>query len=142
MSKKVMARGCVEGGTLRIIHERDFLTALATFKGAVTVTVTRETRTSAQNALLWVHNTTVANALGWTPEEVHEYSKAKWNLVHKTHVNKKTGELIDSSFPGSTHDMPIDDFTGFLQRYVQGWAEEGIVLMDPEQFFAEQEKQI
>ena len=141
MSKKIRARGVIEGGTLRIIHERYFLTRLGEMKGPVVIVVSRETRTEAQGNYLWACNTEIGDRLGWTKEEVHEYSKARWNQVHKTKVNKKTGEIEDVSFGGSTHDMPIDEMTAYIERYLQGWAEEGQVLESPEEYYSRPEKE-
>ena len=141
MSKKIRARGVIEGGTLRIIHERDFLARLGEMKGSVSVTVERETRTMAQNNYLWAMNTKLANELGWTAEEVHEYSKSRWNQVHKTRVDKATGEIRDVSFPGTTHDKSIDAMAEYIDAFIRGWAEEGYSLESPEEYYANLEKE-
>ena len=136
--KRIIAAGRVDGGKLHLNARKTFEEQLREIEGQVVLTVQRSTRSLRQNDLLWVYNTLVGRELGWDPEEVHEFTKSKINLVHKTRLDKSTGELVDESFPGGTHDMAKDEFSDYLERYVSYWAVGGIVLQSPEEFLAGQ----
>jgi hypothetical protein len=134
LSKRVLASGVVEGGKLMLSRRTHFDDSVAReFKeGArVMVTVEKSTRTSRQNALLWFWNTIIAKDLGWDAEEVHEYDKGRIQLVHKTRIDRKTGEVIDVAIPRGTHDMSVDLFSEMMEEKQRLWAEEGIVLPSP-----------
>lgn len=128
-----MTAAHMEGGTLKIHHERRFVDGCAGFKGTFRLWAEKDTRSLAQNALLWLYNSIVANELGWTKEEVHEFCKSKLNLVHRSRIDRVTGEIIDESFPGDTHTMPKDAMAEYIDRYVQFWSEQSIVLPDAEE---------
>jgi len=136
LSKKVITTAHVEGGQLIIHHRGKFTDGCAAFRGRIRITAEKETRSIAQNGLLWLYNTIVSNELGWNqPEDVHEYTKSKINLHHRTFIDKKTGEIIDESFPGPTHTMVKDQMTEFLEKYRIFWAEKGIWLPSTEEEF-------
>lgn len=123
-----------EGERQLIVHNRRvFFEQCAKLKGEFRLSAEKATRSAEQNAFLWVLNTIVANDLGWEPEEVHDFTKSKIHLKHKSRVDLKTGEIIDESFPGDTHDLPKDAFSEYIEKFVRYWAEEGIILPDSEE---------
>jgi hypothetical protein len=132
VSKKVITTAHVEDGRLMVHNRGRFLDACLDFKGRFIIVAEKDTRSRSQNALLWLYNDIVANELGWTKEQVHEFTKSKIHLTHVSRIDKRTGEIIDESFPGSTHDLAKDDMALYIERYQRYWAEEGIVLPDPE----------
>lgn len=131
MSRRIVTSAHVdEGGALHVHHRDSFERRIAEqFKDKrVRVTVEKETRNLQQNALLWVWNTLLGNELGWTPDEIHEYTKSEINRKHKMVTDKRTGELVDAVFPGDTHTLTVDEFGEYLERYVQFWGEKGYSL--------------
>jgi len=123
----------MEGGELMIHHEGRFTAECAGFKGTFRLVAEKDTRSLQQNALLWVWNTIVGNDLGWEPEEVHEFTKSKVHLVHKTWTDKITGEIVDEAFPGDTHTLAKDAMSEYMEKFQRFWAEQGIVLPSSEE---------
>lgn len=135
MSKNVTGFGVVRaGGTVLISHRSRFDAQVSdTFTDGerVCITVEKSTRSIRQNKLLWVWNKIIGDELGLTPEEVHEYDKGRINPIHRTRVDRRTGEVVDMVIPRSTHDMPKDVFAEMMNTKQRLWAEEGIDLPSP-----------
>jgi hypothetical protein len=124
----------VENGKLRLTHRGRFDQAISElFKGNVLVTVEKETRSLAQNALLAVWVDQIAQELGWDHDYTRWYIKDTFNRKHGNCINKETGEVVEVSWPGDTHDLPKDAFSELLERIQRGFAEQGVQLLWPDE---------
>jgi hypothetical protein len=137
MSRRVLTLGAVglDGG-ITISHREKFVEQVQhEFCGMrVMWTVEKTTRSLRQNALLWWWESVLSQELGWDKDYVHYYNKERFNLKTESHADKKTGEMKDVSWPGDTHDMPVDAFNEYLERVQRGWAEEGYDLPWPDEY--------
>jgi len=141
VSRRVLAPGAVglDGG-ITISRREKFVEEIQEyFKGMrVMWTVEKATRSLRQNALLWFWESKLSKELGWDKKYVHHYNKEHYNLQTESHADPKTGEIKDVSWPGDTHDMPVDAFNEYLERVQRGWAEEGYDLPWPDEYKAQQ----
>lgn len=71
----------------------------------------RAKRTNPQNRLLWAIYTRIADATGYTPEEVHEAMKAKF--LPPRVIQLGTAEI---EAPGSTADQEVPEFSEYVER--------------------------
>jgi hypothetical protein len=76
----------------------------------------RSKRTGPQNRLLWAIYTAIADATGYTPEEVHEAMKAKFLPPRAVALGKEEVEV-----PGSTAVLEVPEFSEYVER-VQAFA--------------------
>lgn len=139
MSRKIVTTAHIESGKLVVHHKRDFLDRCAKVKGRGRLTFEKDTRSLQQNALLWLWETIISKEWGWEPEEVHEHNKDIYNRIHKMRIDKRTGELIDESFPGPTKTLPKDRFAVYMDRLQREYAQQGITLPSTEEEFYEWE---
>ena len=128
--------GKVHGGKLELYDRELFLKHCRTLEGLpVFISIERETnnRTSKQNAYLWAGPyRVISDCTGFTPDEVHEMMKAKFNRRFKEVVNKQTGEVEEIEFAGSTTKMTTVEFSEYVEKII-AWASEflGVVIPLP-----------
>jgi len=116
-----------------------FLDGCAKFKGTLRITCEKETRSLAQNSLIRAWDQIIGNELGLDPADAHEMMKARVNMVRRTWVNKKTGEVKDESFPGPTHTVSKDVMTEIMERWLREAATIGVWLPASEDEWMEYE---
>lgn len=137
MSLEILTPGAVglDGG-ITISHRGKFMERIQQqFKGKRFLLIaTRATRSVRQNALLWLWETMISEQFGWDKGYTHHYNKEHFNLRTKSYADRKTGEIVDVTWPGDTHDMPVDAFNEYLERVQRGWAEEGVDLPWPDEY--------
>lgn len=71
----------------------------------------RPSRTLAQNNYYWLYMDGLANETGYTPEEMHEYCKAKF-LEYKTLRIREMYILVSPS----TTDLTVKEFMEYIKR--------------------------
>jgi len=124
--------GAVEDGELIPVRRRDFIEALSGFNGKkVHLLIDTSDRRSDQHnryyfgCLRWLSLET-----GYSVEEIHEINKRECNTQIRFVLNRKTGEMQEKVFGGSTKRMKTGDFMAFVERVRQFWAEQGYVIPD------------
>ena len=104
-------------------------------KGVIlTLKSDRGKRSSRQNRYLFgVCYKMIADRLGYTPEEVHEYCKGKFLAPEGfTIIDKTTGEVIEqASIPASTRELSTTEFSEYVQQ-IQRWAAEVLEISIPD----------
>ena len=139
MSKTAKTTGVVtiEPGRdplLRIRSGPVYLSMLRGLVGEVLITVTKLTRSTAQNSLLWLWNGIIAQDTGNSADAIHEHSKRELLPGTKmTFADKLTGELIETEATPTTHNLSKDAFTKYLDNYRQYWTDQGYDLPLPEE---------
>lgn len=119
--KKLIQRGVVEDGKLRIIRQSQFEAGLVFFDGPVVVTVERETRTLRQNAFYHLWNGIIERELGWSQGDAHEHNKIVCNTKVLYLPDVETGELVETKIGASTARMSIDAFCEYMDRVRLYW---------------------
>jgi hypothetical protein len=114
-------------------------------------------RSIAQNSLLWLWQTLIANELGWTKEEVHRYYKktflvhiferddeeyalmiATVRTVHKAGMKKEAKRLSDAIINlTSTTDASVKQMTEYLKDIERDATDQGIRLPHPKDRYEE-----
>lgn len=134
----VGAHGSIQAGRIHIRNRRQFDDQIRQFReGAeveVEVTIRRATRSLAQNAYWWgVVVEMISEQTGYTPDEVHEFLKAKF-IPKKLAFCDGNGEVVDEYvLGGSTRKMNTLQFGEYMET-VRRWAAEtlGLNIPDPE----------
>lgn len=137
VNSDVVAFGSIKSGKLYVRNRREFDKQIAQMREGceveVEVTRRRATRSIQQNAYYWavaVH--LLSEHTGYTPEEVHEFLKAKF-IPKKMAIAKGNGEIVDEYvLGGSTRRMNTIEFGEYLET-VRRWAAEelDVVIPDP-----------
>ena len=128
--------GFVKNGELVIRNQTGWRRALAGFRRCeviVTVECRHATRSLAQNAYLWgVCYALLAEHTGYTPDELHEWAKAKFLPKHLAFADGN-GEVIDELvIGGSTRKLNKIQFGEFIDAIRQFAAEHlDVVIPDP-----------
>ena len=128
MSRRITTTAHFVDNNLVIHHKSRFVAGCANFKGTIRITAEKETRSLAQNSLIRAWAQIIGNELGMDPAEAHEMMKARVNTIKRSWVNKKTGLIVDESFPGPTHILSKDAMTEVMERYLCEAATMGIWL--------------
>ena len=116
---KVESLAEVRNGKLEIPDRQGFMQAVACLAGRVLITIeyVRDKRSTRQNRYMWgVVYKLLSDHLGYTPEEIHDICKVKFNLKK---FDLPDGEHIEIG--GSTADMQIDEFSRYVED-VRRWA--------------------
>ncbi len=137
MATAVSTPGEIRGGRLRVKNAGQFAADLARCRdGAVSITVERKvaTRSQRQNAYYWgVCLELVSEHTGYTPDEVHEFAKAKF-LPKKLAFADGNGEVKDDMvIGGTTTKLDTIQFGEFIEAF-RRWAAEtlDVVIPDPD----------
>ena len=121
--------GEVVDGKLMLDNRELFIQALSQLSGAVEIEVRpiRDRRSSKQNRYLWgVVYRVLSDHLGYTPEEIHEICKFKFNLKKYDLPN---GEHIEPG--GSTRGMDTAEFSRYTDE-IRDWAAGDLSCYIPE----------
>ncbi len=136
----VVASASVRGGRLFFSNRRRFDEQIRQFRdGAsveIAVTIRRASRSVNQNAWYWgVIVEAISEHTGYTPDEVHEFLKAKF-IPKKLAVCDGNGEVVDEYvLGGSTRKMNTQAFSDYCEL-IRVWCAEtlDINIPDPEAF--------
>lgn len=128
----VVAHGSIRNGKLHLRNRRDFDQAIAQFReGAeveIEVTIRRAARSIKANAWYWggiIH--AISEFTGYTPDEVHEWAKAKF-IPKKLAICNGNGEVVDEYvLGGSTRKMNTVEFSEYCES-IRRWAAETLDL--------------
>jgi len=92
-------------------------------------------RTEQQNKWLWgVAYKLIADHTGYTPEEIHEVCKQKFNPRAVMISNKTTGETETFIVGGTTTQLnKREEWELYKERVQQLGAELGVIIPDPDQ---------
>jgi hypothetical protein len=128
---EVHAYGEVRDGDCTVFRNRDFLHAVAEMKGKVHVVVeTANRRTDQHNRYYWGMLNWLSQETGYDPTEIHEINKRECNTHIRYVLNKKTGEIEEKVYGGSTKRMRVGEFAEFIERVRRYWAEHGYSIPD------------
>jgi hypothetical protein len=122
----VVASGSVKGGRLYFHNRRAFDEQVRQFRdGAqveIAVTIRRANRSQQQNGWYWsVIVQLIAEHTGYTPDEVHEFLKAKF-IPKRLAIANGNGEVVDEYvLGGSTRKLNTLEFSAYCEA-VQQWA--------------------
>ena len=105
--------GKIQDGKLLVHNRRAFDKYIQSLNGQVSVEVRQwsNRRTLDQNALLWLHYTSIANETGHTPLEIHEL--AKGILLDPQFIEFKG---ITHKVVGSTTRLSKSDLSEYLDK--------------------------
>jgi hypothetical protein len=132
----VSAHGSIKAGRIHIRHRRQFDQQVAQLReGAeieIEVTIRRATRSLNQNAWYWgVIVEAISDYTGFTPDEVHEFLKAKF-IPKRLAIADGNGEVVDEYvLGGSTRKMNTLQFGEFCET-VRRWAAETLAIDIPD----------
>lgn len=140
MATDVIASAVVRQGQLRIHNRRAFDDQIRQFKdGAqveVAVTIRRTSRSLKANAWYWGGIIQpISDYTGYTPDEVHEWAKAKF-IPKKLAICNGNGEVVDEYvLGGSTRKMNTIEFSEYCEALRQ-WAAEtlNLYIADPDEY--------
>ena len=124
-------------GKMTIYDQEGFSRHYQQFKGmGIRITVERGgKRTNKQNAWLWgVAYKLLSDHLGYTPEEIHEVCKQKFNSKPVEITNKQTGETETIIIGATTTDLnKLEEWESFKEQVQRLGASLGVVIPDPGQ---------
>ena len=121
--------GEIVDGKFHVDNRELFMQALSQLSGAVEIEVrpVHDRRSSKQNRYLWgVVYKTLSDQLGYTPEEMHEICKIKFNLKK---YDLPDGEHIEAG--GSTRGMDTAEFSRYTDE-IRDWASQFLSCYIPE----------
>lgn len=134
---KYDAFGHINAGKLELDSPRAVASALLSFRdGPVVITITpkRATRSLSQLAYYWgVVIEHLSEHTGYTPDEIHEFLKAKF-IPKRVAICDGNGEIRDDLvIGGSTSKMDKGTFSEYIEA-IRGWAAQdlGVVIPDPQ----------
>lgn len=137
MKVEYVATGEVRAGRLRVRNQPAFTEAMRRFQdGEVLVRIAhvRATRSEQQNRWYWgVIVESISEHTGYTPDEVHEFLKAKF-IPKRVAVCDGNGEIKDDLvIGGSTAKLNKVSFGEYCEA-IRGWAaqELDVVIPDPQ----------
>jgi len=123
--------GKVHGGKLKLDNPQHYLVELSKLEGKrieLTIRKVRNTRSLSQNKYYWgVVVEILADHFGYTPEELHEELKRKFNPQPSRIDHDKT-------YGGSTAKLSTVEFGKYIDSIIT-WAssEYGIVIPSPDE---------
>lgn len=130
--RPVIASGYIdENHKLQLHSPEEFKLAVSMFSGDVEIEVRKKSskRSNAQNRSLWgVAYKALSDYTGYTPEEIHEIAKFKFN---RKEYDFKSGEHLEVG--GSTTRLNTEEFAEFYKNIQQWAAGLGCVIPDPGQ---------
>jgi hypothetical protein len=132
--KRVVGFGEVIDKRLVLRNESTFNEQLGQLKGSVEVTVekARSRRSLNQNAYYWgVVVKMISDELGYTPEEVHEVLKEKFNPKDLALMAYDNQTIEQVRIGVSTANLGKLDFCAYIER-IQRWASEFLHLNIPD----------
>ena len=108
-------RGEVKGGKLKLDNPQSYLVELSKFEGKrieLTIRQERNVRSLNQNSYYWgVVIEILSDYFGYTPEELHEELKLKFN--------PQPSKLdYDKTLGGSTAKLSTAEFTEYIERII------------------------
>lgn len=114
-------------------HLESILKMLPNGEHTICVTKDKSKRTLTQNSQFWLWMEHIAQEIGSTHEDLHDYFCKKF-LQRQVKVNKRIETVV-----GGTRNLSKNEFTAFLEKVRDEAAEEfGIVLPDPsDEYFQE-----
>lgn len=136
VSSDVVASAQVKNGRLRFNNRRAFDEQVRQFKeGAqveIAVSIRRTTRSLKQSAWYWgCIVQMISEFTGYTPDEVHEWAKAKF-IPKKLAICNGNGEVVDEYvLGGSTRKMNTVEFSEYCEA-VRRFAAETLSLDIPD----------
>lgn len=128
VNSDVIASASVQRGRLHLHNRRAFDDQVRQFReGAqveIAVTIRRASRSVAANAWYWgVIIQVISEHTGYTPDEVHEFLKAKF-IPKRLAIANGNGEVVDEYvLGGSTRKMNTIEFSEYCTQ-IQQWAAE------------------
>lgn len=128
--------GCrIEGGRLKIRNLRKFESELSRMRdgeGVLRIEPAKATRSLNANAWYWgviVHE--LSEHTGYTPDEMHEFLKAKF-IPKRLSVQNGNGVIVDELvIGGTTREMSKSDFSEYCES-IRRWAAEDLGLNIPD----------
>lgn len=133
----VVAAGTIRAGRVWFHNRRAFDAAVASVREGseveIAITLLRATRSVQQNRWYWgvcIH--LLSEYTGYSPEEMHEFLKAKFLPKHLAVMNGN-GVVVDHYvIGGSTRALNTVEFKEYTEA-IQQWAAEdvGVVIPDP-----------
>jgi hypothetical protein len=132
--KRIVGFGEVIDKKLVLRNRDTFNQQLREMKGRVTVTVekARSRRSLSQNAYYWgVVVSMVSEETGYTPEEVHEVLKEKFNSKDLVLANYYGDVMEEVRIGVSTSELNKLDFCAYIER-IQRWSAEFLHLSIPD----------
>lgn len=132
--KRIVGFGEVIDKKLVLRNRDTFNQQLREMKGRVTVTVekARSRRSLSQNAYYWgVVVSMVSEETGYTPEEVHEVLKEKFNSKDLVLANYYGDVMEEVRIGASTSELNKLDFCAYIER-IQRWSAEFLHLSIPD----------
>ena len=135
MATEVVTSGLVRKGKLKVRLTPDFQAGLKSFRdGPVTVRIERKraSRSHKANAFYWgVVVAELSEHTGHTPEELHEYLKARF-IPKRLALANQNGEVVDELvIGGSTVKLDVVQFYEYVQEIKQ-WALDSLGVLIPE----------
>lgn len=124
--------GVIKNSRLNLYRAGDFELWLSTMEGkeiSVDVKIKSKKRTNPQNAYYWKILQIAGREIGYTPEELHQTFKSKFNLEHKNYKGKEL-DIVKS-----TAKLNTAEFTEYLDNVIRELAELGISVLSPEEFY-------
>ena len=122
----------IENGIVRLADKQLFSNHCSGLKnGEYFIVIDREKnkRSDSQNKYLWgVVYKIPADSLGWDIEDMHEFCKLKFNIIHKR-IKDNEVEL-----PGSTAILTIAQFIEYTDKIKRFFAEFDIYIPDPNEY--------
>lgn len=107
-------------------HLEGILNMLPNGEHVICVTKDKSKRTLSQNSQFWLWMEHIAQEIGSTNEDLHDYFCKKF-LQRQVKVNEQIETVV-----GGTRNLTKDEFTLFLDQVREDVADEfGIVLPDP-----------
>ena len=138
VNSDVVAFGTVKQGRVHLHNRRQFDQQVGQFRDGATVqlevTIKRASRSLQQNSWYWgVIVELIAEYTGYTPDEVHEFLKAKF-IPKRLAIADANGEVVDEYvLGGSTRKMNTLQFGEYCEQ-IRIWAAEtlDVNIPDPE----------
>lgn len=134
---EIVTTGFVRGGRLEIRNRKQFAQTLRRMRdGEVIVTIEprKAARSQPQNRYYWgVVVELISEHTGYTPEELHDYLKAKF-LPKALALPDANGVIVDEFvIGGSTTKLNKLEFGEYVER-IRQWAAEtlDVVIPDPD----------
>ena len=106
--------GSIKNGKLTLHDKRSFNEFISKEDGDVSIVIKTlpKTRSPQQNNYYWMIVKQVANEIGYTPDEMHEVVKSKFDIT-------------------STKELEQEEFSDFLDRLIRYFAIQGFPVEDP-----------
>ena len=122
----------IENGTVQLTDKEAFLNHCSGLKNGeyfVVIDKEKKKRSDSQNNYLWgVVYKVPADSLGWDIEDMHEFCKLKFNIIHKK-IRDNEVEV-----PGSTTILTTTQFMEYTDKIKQFFAGYDIYIPDPDEY--------